>query len=184
MVSSRPFPRFPRSLILTGALTALLALGACGEGDTAVKAPDPRGKTLPTPAASTVAPEVQTAVETYLREGRSLDLTKMNLVLSNFVESDGGATCDGAITLKQGEGMPPMEYTYTLAKTDGAWKVTASQPKGGTSHATMPAPGAMPEGHPPIAAGTNPHAGVPGAPPLASGHEPAPPAPAGDAPKK
>jgi len=183
MSFARPFPRTSISLMISGAFAALCVFTACGQGDTAVKAPDPQGKSLPAVTSSSVAPEIQTAVETYLREGKGLDPTKMNIALSNFVEAEGGATCSGAITLKEGEGMPAMEYTYTFSKVDGAWKVTASQPKGGVGHATMPPASAMPAGHPSVG-GADPHAGVPGAPPLQSSHTPATPSPAGETPKK
>lgn len=153
-------------------LLAILALTlACSGGE---KAPVAGGA----PAAKAAVPaEVQTAVETYLRDAKGLDPSKMNIALSAFTEKDGGATCEGAITLKEGGGMPAMEYTYTLAKGEAGWSVTASAPKGGAGHAAMPPANEMPSGHPSVE-GMNPHAGVPGAPPLESGHGTTPTAPA------
>lgn len=135
-------------------------------------------------ATASVPADVQSAIENYLTVKRGIDVTKMSVTLSNFTEKDGTGTCDAYMTLKGApEGMPAYDYTYTLAKTDGAWAVTASAPKGGQGHAAMPPANAMPEGHP-STGGMNPHAGVPGAPPLASGHGATPPAPEGSTEKK
>lgn len=129
-------------------------------------------------AGQAVPAEVRSAIEKYLTEKRGIDVTKMEVTLSNFTEKDGAGTCDAFMTLKGApEGMPAYDYIYTLAKAEGAWSVTASAPKTGEGHAAaMPPANAMPEGHPPTG-GMNPHAGVPGAPPLASGHGEAQPAP-------
>lgn len=137
-----------KPLILSAAaLLALLAL-ACEKPAT----PNSASATPAKPAAAAASPSssdpVQAAVITYLTEVRGLDLSKMDLALKNQKVEGDKATCDATFTVKGSPDMPPMEYSYELAKEAGAWKVTASKSKG-AAHAGTPAPGGeMPSGHP------------------------------------
>jgi hypothetical protein len=104
-----------------------------------------------TPAAGTTASAdpMMDAIVTYLTKSKGMDMAKMQIALSNQKIDGDKATCDAAFTVKGAEGMPPMEYTYELAKEGGAWKVTASKGKGGGHAGGAPAAsGDLPEGHP------------------------------------
>ncbi len=91
---------------------------------------------------------IKDAVVTYLTKAKGMDMAKMEIALSNQKIEGDKATCDAAFTVKGAEGMPPMEYTYELAKDASGWKVTASKGKGGGHAGGAPASGDMPAGHP------------------------------------
>jgi hypothetical protein len=132
---------FPATVLL-----ASLAM-ACQKPAT----PNSQSKAAPTamvsPSATAPSGPLQAAVVTYLTEVRGLDLGKMSLEIKNPQIHGDKATCEAAFTVKGMSDMPPMEYTYELAQENGAWKVTASNPKSG-AHAGAPPSGEMPPGHP------------------------------------
>jgi hypothetical protein len=106
----------------------------------------PAAAVVPSSAPAPSDP-LQAAVVTYLTKVRGLDLNKMSLELKNQQIHGDKATCEAAFTVKGVADMPPMEYTYELTQENGAWKVTASNPKGG-GHAGAPPSGEMSPGHP------------------------------------
>ena len=133
---------FPAAVLL-----ACLAL-ACQKPAT----PNTPSKAVPaaamaSPSAPAPSDPLQAAVVTYLTKVRGLDLNKMSLEFKNQQIQGDKATCEAAFTVKGMADMPPMEYTYELAQENGAWKVTASNPKSG-GHAGAPPSGAMAPGHP------------------------------------
>ncbi|MEJ2368857.1 MAG: hypothetical protein P8Z49_11050 [Acidobacteriota bacterium] len=67
----------------------------------------------------------------------------MKIALSDVQIKGNTAQCTASIGLITGD-MPPLEYVYELAKTNGKWAVTTSKQKAGTS----PHGGMMPAGHP------------------------------------
>lgn len=94
------------------------------------------------------ADPLKDAIVIYLTKSKGMDMAKMEIALSNQKIEGDKATCDAAFTVKGAEGMPPMEYTYELAKAGDAWKVTASKGKDGGHAGGAPASGDMPSGHP------------------------------------
>lgn len=159
-------------VLLVAALSALLAL-ACEKPAT----PNSASATPAQPAGATAAPAssdpVRAAVITYLTDVRGLDMSKMDLSVKNQKIEGDKASCDATFTVKGSPDMPPMEYTYELAKEAGAWKVTASRSKG-AAHAGTPASGGdMPPGHPAMGGDANAMSGHGTAPPaMPSGHPP------------
>lgn len=98
--------------------------------------------------SSASADPIKDAIVTYLVKVKGMDMANMEIALSNQKIEGDKATCDAAFTVKGAEGMPPMEYTYELAKDGDAWKVTASKGKDGGHAGGPPAGGDMPAGHP------------------------------------
>jgi len=128
---------------------------------------------------------VQAAVVEYLTKVRGLDLGKMSLKLKNQKVEGNKASCEAAFTVKGMDDMPPMEYTYELARDNGTWKVTASKAKDGGHAGPAPAAGDMPPGHPetgenvgglPLPPGHPTMGGAPASAPTDGGKAPAMPA--------
>lgn len=139
-------------------------------------APLPPAKVQVTPAPAVPAPSdpIQKAVYTYLQEVRQLDLTKMSVEVKNQKVEGEKASCDVSFSLREG-GMPPMEYTYELAKDGEGWSVTSSKSLTGAHAGTPPPGGQMPPGHPAMGdapAGMPAHGGSSAEPTMPPGHPP------------
>jgi|WetSurMetagenome_2_1015567.scaffolds.fasta_scaffold03647_10 hypothetical protein len=132
-----------RALIVI-ALLGTLAL-ACQKPASPNK---PSGGASAAAGTTASADPLKDAIVTYLTKSKGMDMAKMEIALSNQKIEGDKATCDAAFTVKGAEGMPPMEYTYELAKAGDAWKVTSSKGKGGGHAGGAPPSGDMPAGHP------------------------------------
>ena len=139
------------------AIPAALLLACLGLACSKPATPNNQSQTgqVAAPAAaseSTASPApsdpIQKAVYTYLQDVRQLNLSKMDVAVTDQKIEGDKATCDVTFTVKGG-GMTPMEYTYDLVQESGAWKVTSSKSKSGAHGGGMPpGTGEMPPGHP------------------------------------
>jgi hypothetical protein len=130
------------------ALVVIALLGLLGLACQKPASPNkPAGGATAAGTAASADP-LKDAIVTYLTKSKGMDMAKMEIALSNQKIEGDKATCDAAFTVKGAEGMPPMEYTYELAKAGDAWKVTASKGKDGGHAGGAPASGDMPAGHP------------------------------------
>ncbi len=115
------------------------------------KTPAAAASTTPATSENNLSPEHQAiadAIQDYIRNVRHVDTSKMTMALSDYKIEGDKASVTVSYGL-QGSSMPAMVYDYKLAKKDGAWTVTGSNPKGGEGHGGATNAGSgMPPGHP------------------------------------
>jgi hypothetical protein len=166
----RPFP----SPLMVAALFALSAVACQKPAEPAAPVPPAKVQVAPVPAVPSPSDPIQKAVYAYLQEVRQLDLTKMSVEVKNQKMEGDRASCEVSFSLREG-GMPPMEYTYELAKDGEGWKVTSSKSLTGAHAGTTPPGGQVPPGHPAMGgapAGMPAHGGPGVEPAMPPGHPP------------
>jgi hypothetical protein len=99
--------------------------------------------------------EIRAALEKYLNERGTINLSAMTWEIEEFSQDRDRATVQVMFTSKQGGAQMPV--TYELQKEKGVWKV---QKSGSTAHPGTPSPqmqmpqvpssGQLPPGHPAI----------------------------------
>jgi hypothetical protein len=92
---------------------------------------------------------VHRALLDHLGKRQGLDVSKMDVEITQLVFKEGKAEVEAAFRAKGMPGAPAMNMHYTLSRSGGTWVVEKTQPVG-EHGATAPPSGQMPAGHPPI----------------------------------